>query len=49
MALESSFGFKGSVGVLHRLGGEGCYVGKEKKFRAPSAPTYVWPAAIDPW
>ena len=27
-------GFKYSVGVLHRLGGEGCYVGKgnEKKF-----------------
>ena len=26
-------GFKYSVGVLHRLGGEGCYVGKgnEKK------------------
>ena len=44
-------GFKYSVGVLHRLGGEGCYVGKgnEKKFRAPSAPPYVWPVAIDPW
>ena len=27
-------GFKYSVGVLHRLGGEGCYVGKgnEKNF-----------------
>ena len=27
-------GFKYSVGVLHRLGGEGCYVakGNEKKF-----------------
>ena len=39
-------GFKYSVGVLHRLGGEGCYVGKgnEKKFWA-----YVWPVAIDPW
>ena len=38
-------GFKYSVGVLlrHRLGGEGCYVGKvnEKNFRAPSAPPYV--------
>ena len=44
-------GFKYSVGVLHRLGGEGCYVGKgnEKNFRAPSAPPYVWPVAIDPW
>ena len=44
-------GFKYSVGVLHRLGGEGCYVGKgnEKNFQAPSAPPYVWPVAIDPW
>ena len=44
-------GFNYSVGVLHCLGGEGCYVGKgnEKNFRAPSAPSYVWPVAIDPW
>ena len=42
-------GFKYSVGVLHRLGGDGCYVGKgnEKFFRARSAPPYVWPVAID--
>ena len=38
-------GFKDSVGVL-RPGGEGCYVGKGKNFRAPP---HVWPAAIDPW
>ena len=37
--------------TLHRLGREGCHVGKgnEKKFRAPLAPPYVWPVAIDPW
>ena len=41
--------FKDSVGMLHRLGGEGCYVGKGNKkiFRAPLAPP--WPVAIDPW
>ena len=41
-------GFKYSVGVLHRLGGEGCYVGKgnEKNFRAPSAPPYVYPGKV---
>ena len=31
------------------MGGEGCYVGNGKNFRAPSASPYVWPAAIDPW
>ena len=42
-------GFKYSVGVLHHLGGEGCNVGKgnEKNFRAPLAPPYAWPVAID--
>ena len=37
--------------TLQRLGREGCHVGKgnEKKKRAPSAPPYVWPVAIDPW
>ena len=38
-----------SVGVLHRLGREGCYVGKGKIFRGPSAPPNVWPVAINPW
>ena len=38
-------GFKDSVGLLHRLS----YVGKGKFFRAPLAPPYVWPVAIDPW
>ena len=42
-------GSKDSVGVLHRLGGEGCYMGKRKNLRAPLAPPYVWPVAIDPW
>ena len=23
--------------------------GNEKNFRAPSAPLYVWPVAVDPW
>ena len=23
--------------------------GNGKKFRAPSAPLYVWPVAVDPW
>ena len=46
MALESRLG---SRIVFHRLDGEGCYVGKGKIFWAPSAPPYVWPAAIDPW
>ena len=34
MGVSVKVGFKCSVGVLHRLGGEGCYVGKgnEKKF-----------------
>ena len=34
MGVRVKVGFKYSVGVLHRLGGEGCYVGKgnEKKF-----------------
>ena len=33
MSVRVKVGFKYSVGVLHRLGGEGCYVGKgnEKK------------------
>ena len=50
MGVRVKVGFKYSVGVLHRLGGEGCYVGKgnEKIFRVPSAPPYVWPVAIDP-
>ena len=50
-ALEGQGWFKDSVGVLQRLGREGCYVGKgnEKFFRAPSAPPYSWPVAIDPW
>ena len=45
MGVGVKVGFKYSVGVLHRLGGEGCNVGKgnEKNFRAPSAPPYVWP------
>ena len=51
MGVRVKVGFKDSVGVLRRLGGEGCYEGKgnEKKFRVPSAPPYVWPVAIDPW
>ena len=28
MGVRVKVGFKDSVGVLHRLGGEGCYVGK---------------------
>ena len=28
MGVGVKVGFKYSVGVLHRLGGEGCYVGK---------------------
>ena len=28
MGVRVKVGFKCSVGVLHRLGGEGCYVGK---------------------
>ena len=28
MGVRVKVGFKYSVGVLHRLGGEGCYVGK---------------------
>ena len=28
MGVRVKEGFKDSVGVLHRLGGEGCYVGK---------------------
>ena len=33
MGVRVKVGFECSVGVLHRLGGEGCYVGKgnEKK------------------
>ena len=44
-------GFKYSVGVLHRLAGRDATLarGMKKKFRAPSAPPYVWPVAIDPW
>ena len=52
MGVRVKVGFKYGVGVLHRLGGEGCYVGKgneKKNFRAPSAPPYVWSVAIDPW
>ena len=50
MGVRVKVGFKYSVGVLHRLGGEGCYVGKgnEKNFRAPLAPPYVWLVAIEP-
>ena len=34
MGVRVKVGFEYSVGVLHRLGGEGCYVGKgnEKKY-----------------
>ena len=44
-------GFNDSVGVLHGLGGEGCYVrkGNKKIFRVPLAEPYVWSVAIDPW
>ena len=51
MGVRVMVGFKYSVGVLHRLGGEGCYVGKgnEKKNRVPSLLPYVWPVALDPW
>ena len=37
MSITVKVGFKYSVGVLHCLGEEGCYVGKgnEKHFRAP--------------
>ena len=55
MGVRVKVGFKYSVGVLHRLGGEGCYVqgyvgkGDEKIFPAPSVPPCVWPVAIDPW
>ena len=51
MGVRVKVGLKDSVGVLQRLDGEGCYVGKgnEKKNWAPSAPTCVWPVAIHPW
>ena len=44
-------GLKDCVGVLHHLGGEGCYVGKgnERNFQVPLAPPYVWPVDIDHW
>ena len=31
VSVRVKVGFKYSVGVLHRLGGEGCYVGKGNK------------------
>ena len=49
VGIRVKVGFKDSVQVLHRLGGDGCYVGKGKIFQAPLAPPYVWPVAIDPW
>ena len=51
MALESRLGSRIVLGcsTAWALGGEGCYVGKGKNFRAPLAPPYVWPAAIHPW
>ena len=51
MGVRVKVGFKYSVGVLHRQGGEGCYVGKgnDNIFRVPLAPPYVWPVAIYPW
>ena len=48
MGVRVKVGFKDSVGVLHRLGGEGCYVDKGNFFQAPLAPPCVWPLAIDP-
>ena len=39
MGIRVKVGFKYIVAVLHRLGGEGCYVGKgnEKNFLLPLA------------
>ena len=51
MGVRGKVGFKDSVGVLQRLAGRGATwaKGNEKNFRAPLAPPYVWPVAIDPW
>ena len=47
MGVRVKVGFKDSVGVLHSLCGEGCYVGNgnKKKSGAFGATT----VAIDPW
>ena len=46
MGIRVKVGFKDSVGVQSGQNGQGeC----KKNFRAPSAPRYVWPVAVDPW
>ena len=49
MGVRVKVGFKDSVGVVHRLGGEGCYVGKgnEKKNSATFGATICM--AGSPW
>ena len=46
MGIRVKVGFKDSVGVQSGQNGQG---DGKKNFRAPSAPRYVWPVAVDPW